>query len=42
MKYPGAQLTFGHGNAEIFGANYVGSNIARKNSIKRKIYNKNK
>ncbi len=42
MKYPGNKLKFCHGDAEIFGANYVGSNIARKNSIKRKIYNKNK
>ena len=42
MKYPGAKLKFCHGDAEIFGANYVGSNIASKNSIKRKIYNKNK
>ena len=42
MKYPGAKLKFCHGDAEIFGANYVGSNIARKKRIKRKIYNKNK
>ena len=42
MKYTGSKLKFCHGDAEIFGANYIGSNIARKNSIKRKIYNKNK
>ena len=42
MKYPGAKLKFCCGDAEIFGANYVGSNIARKNSLKRKIANKNK
>lgn len=42
MKYPGAKLKFGHGNAEIFGAYYVGSINAHKNMLKRKKYNKNK
>ena len=42
MKYHGDKLKFSHGNAEILGANYVGSNISRKNSLKRKIANKNK
>lgn len=42
MKYPGAKLEFCHGNAEIFGANYVGRNLERKNALKRKIANKNK
>ena len=42
MKYPGSKLQFCHGDAKIFGVNYVGSNIARKNSLKRKIANKNK
>ena len=42
MKYPGAKLNFCHGDAELFGASYVGSINAHKNMLKRKKYNKNK
>lgn len=36
MKYPCAPLKFRHGEAEIFGQYYVGSNNQRKNALKRK------
>jgi hypothetical protein len=42
MKYPGSKIKFCHGDAEIFGAYYVGSANAHKNMLKRKKYNKNK
>ena len=40
-KYIGFPFKFRHGNAEVFGINYVGSSKEKQANRKRKMLNKN-